>query len=323
MKKQLLIAAIAATMGTAVIADVAITGHAKYVYKNTETSGTTGSLDSALGEVNLVVDGSHGDTKLHIEQEFNMTGVDNGNIDAEDVWMSTKVGDFGIKLGAWDGSTTAITGSILNNARSAQKVYVTTSVADVNLGYWTTPGGVSSEGFTANTTVGGVKIELKDSVQSFTAIRVSGEVAGLSLSHENLDSDTAGKDATMTSAAYTYNGVTLKADQVRADQANGITEDDGIFQQYDEDVSSTGANAGTDITKITQLSASMDIAGNKVTLYAIEGIENVGTKNNATKIKVSRALAGGTNIIATYTDAENDAATTDTETFTAELNVKF
>jgi|AJXC01.1.fsa_nt_gi hypothetical protein len=34
MKKQLLIAAIAATMGTAVIADVAITGHAKYVYKN-------------------------------------------------------------------------------------------------------------------------------------------------------------------------------------------------------------------------------------------------------------------------------------------------
>jgi len=133
MKKQLLIAAIAATMGTAVIADVAITGHAKYVYTNAETSGVTGSADSNAGEVNLVVDGSHGDTKLHIEQEFEMLGTDD-LVDVEDVWMSTKVGDFGVKIGAWDGSTSAITGSILNNGRSTGKVSVTTSLADVNLG---------------------------------------------------------------------------------------------------------------------------------------------------------------------------------------------
>jgi hypothetical protein len=323
MKKQLLIAAIAATMGTAVIADVSITGHAKYKYTNSETSGVSGSADSNAGEVNLVVDGSHGDTKLHIEQEFEMSGGE-GIMDVEDVWMSTKVGDFGVKVGAWDGSTSAITGSILNNGRSNGKVSVTTSIADVNLGYWTTPGGVSAEGFTASTTLSGIKLELKDSVQDYTSIRVSGEVAGVSLSHENLDSDTVGKDASMTRAAYTYNGVTLKADHVRADQASGLTEDDGIFQQYDEgNLADRTSNVGTDITKITQLSASMDLAGNTVTLYAVEGVENVGTKNNATKISVSRALAGGTNLIATYTDAENDGATTDTETFTAELNVKF
>jgi hypothetical protein len=321
MKKQLLIAAVAATMGmgTAAIADVAITGHAKYVYTNADTSGTVGSVNSAAGEVNLVVDGSHGDTKLHIEQEFNMGGVR----DIEDVWMSTKIGDFGLKLGAWDGSTTAITGSILNNSRSSQKVYVTTSVADVNLGYWTTPAEADvNDGFTVNTTIGGVKLELKESTNTFTSVRVSGKVAGVSLSHENLDADDNTKDATMTSAAYTFNGVTLKADHVRADQAHGITENDGIFQQYDEG-KATVTNIGGDINQISQISASMDVAGNMVTLYGIEGTENGGQTNNAFKVKVTRALAGGTNLVAAYTDAENDGASTDTETFTAELNVKF
>jgi len=39
MKKQLLIAAVAATMGTAAIADISITGDAKYEYTYTDTSG--------------------------------------------------------------------------------------------------------------------------------------------------------------------------------------------------------------------------------------------------------------------------------------------
>ena len=325
MKKQLLIAAIAATMGTAAIADVSITGNAKYKYTNADVSGTAGSTNSAAGEVNLIVDGSHGDTKIHVEQEFNMgnTADSAENIHMEDVWMSTKVGDFGVKIGAWDGSTTAITGDIMANSRSATKVYVTTSVADVNLGYWTTPADTDvNDGFTVNTTVSGVKLELKESTNAFTSVRVSGSVAGVALSHENVDSDTAGKDATLSSASYTTKGITLKGDVLTGDTSAALGENDGRFIQYDEGMNGVN-NGGGDVTKISQISASMSIAGNTVTLAAAEGVENAGTKNNATKLSVTRALAGGTNLIATYTDAEDDGATTDTETFTAELNVKF
>jgi hypothetical protein len=330
MKKQLLIAAVAATMGTAAIADISITGNAKYKYTNadsdTAVSGTTGSVNSAAGEVNLVVDGSHGDTKIHVEQEFNMASVtdENTNLDMEDVWVSTKVGDFGIKLGAWDGSTTAITGDIMANSRSGTKVYVTTSVADVNLGYWTTPSETDlNDGFTVNTTIQGIKLELKESINSFTAVRASGTIAGVSISHENVDHETAGKDATLSSASYSTNGITFKADVLNGDTAAALGENDGRFIQYDEGAADGTQTDGGEITKISQISASMDLAGNTLTLAAAEGVENAGTKNSATKITVSRALAGGTNLIATYTDAEDDNAATETETFTAELNVKF
>jgi uncharacterized GH25 family protein len=50
MKKQLLIAAVAATMSTAAMAHVSITGYAKFEYLNTETS--TVSNNKTKNELN-------------------------------------------------------------------------------------------------------------------------------------------------------------------------------------------------------------------------------------------------------------------------------
>jgi len=325
MKKQLLIAAVAATMGTAAIADISITGKGEYKYTNADVSGTAGSTNTGAAELNLTVDMKHGDTTAQISHEYITDGdtANNDSLDIENAWIATKVGDFGIKLGQWAGSTTAITGDIMANGFSNDKVYVTTSIADVNLGYWTTPADSDvNDGFTANTTVNGVKLELKESTNSFTSVRVSGELMGATLSHENVDHDTAGKDATLSSASYATNGITLKADVLKGDTSAALGENDGRFQQYDEGANATN-NGGGDITKISQISASGSLAGNTVTVYAVEGLENGGTKNNATKIKVVRPLAGGMDLEATYTDADDDGATTTTDTFTAKLSVAF
>jgi len=331
MKKQLLAAAVAATMTSVAMADISITGKAEYKYTNADASDTTGTADTlntGAAELNLIIDMKHGDTTAQISHEYVTDGTTTGNdtLDIENAWVATKIGDFGIKMGQWAGATTDITGEIKGNGFSNDKVYVTTSVGDVNLGYYTTPeaadGTAYSDGFTANTTIQGIKLELKEATNEFTAVRVSGEVMGVSFSHENLDDDTAGKDATMSSAEYTYNGITLKADQVQADSSAGLAENDGRFIQYDE--GADGANGGGgEITKISQISASMDVAGNTVTLAAAEGEENNGVTNDATKITITRALAGGMNLEATYTDADDDGATTTTDTFTAKLSVAF
>ena len=64
MKKQLLIAAVAATMGTAAIADISLTGDMKVNYKSTDFGNTaTASTNNVTQEGDLVLTGTNGGTK--------------------------------------------------------------------------------------------------------------------------------------------------------------------------------------------------------------------------------------------------------------------
>jgi len=118
MKKQLLIAAVAATMGTAAIADISLTGNAKFEYFNTETA--TLSTNKTNTEMNLSVKGSKGDTSVVINVEVNGHGDD--QIDIEDMYMTTKIGDVTIKGGDYASGTTGILGEIENGGRANDKV---------------------------------------------------------------------------------------------------------------------------------------------------------------------------------------------------------
>jgi len=151
MKKQLLIAAVAATMGTAAMADISISGNGKYVYTNTDISTGEAATTANAGttEINLAIDGKNGDTQAHLEFEIvesgtSDTGSDDNHdkIDVEDQWISTKIGSVNVKMGNWDGSKSANTGEIIENTRSGNKVSVSTTVQGVKLGYWNTPGTV-------------------------------------------------------------------------------------------------------------------------------------------------------------------------------------
>ncbi len=327
MKKQLLIAAVAATMGTAAIADIAITGNASYEFKNI-SNGTATDTNQGETELNIVLDGSHGDTRIHLEQEIKQSASTTGasgveanheNLDYEDMWLSTKVGDINLKFGNWDGSVNANTGQIKNNARSTNKVSATTAIKDIKLGFWTTPGNGSGDGFTVGGTIAGVNIGLKQAGgdAGYTDINVSGEVSGIKYRFDDYNSDVASSDAQFASAEYTVRGVTLKAGKLRADKASVLTETDAYF-------SGTSFNVGDAyIQEIIQGSASMDLYGNTVTVAAATSTEDNGTENDSTKVSLSRSLAGGTTLSASYADVENSNADTSKETFAAKLKVSF
>ncbi len=325
MKKQLLIAAVAATMGTAVIADVSIGGNAKYTYTNTDIS--TGEIattaNAGATEVNLAIDGKNGDTRAHLELEFRQTGTsDTGsadshdNMDIEDMWVSTKIGSINIKAGNWDGSKSANTGEIIDNSRSGNKVSLSTTVQGVKLGYWNTPGIGTSDGFTIGGTVSGVNIGIKESPNSYTDVMVSGELAGVTYRFDHYDSDTVAGDADYFTASYTVNDVTLTGVHAKANKGNVFTEGDGVF--------GTEMNlADGDVQEASALKIATTVAGNAVSLQAGVRKEASGEDNDFTKVVVSRALASGVKAVGTYITTDDTNATTDRNIFKAELNVSF
>jgi hypothetical protein len=105
MKKQLLIAAVAATMTSAAIADIAISGNAKFEYQNVDT-GTTTNTNQANSELNLNIRAKSGDTNVVMDVASN----GNGTLVVEDQYLTTKVGDVTVKAGNYATGTSSILG---------------------------------------------------------------------------------------------------------------------------------------------------------------------------------------------------------------------
>ena len=76
--KKLIAAAVATSVSAIAVADVSITGNAKYEYFNSQT-GTDASTNKSNTEVNLSIKGKKGDTGVVMNLEFNGHGsVDTG-----------------------------------------------------------------------------------------------------------------------------------------------------------------------------------------------------------------------------------------------------
>jgi hypothetical protein len=74
MKKQLLIAAVAATMATVSIADVSITGGAKINFTNTDTTGAD-SVNQFNHDIDFTLAGKNGDTSVSVTVANETTGA--------------------------------------------------------------------------------------------------------------------------------------------------------------------------------------------------------------------------------------------------------
>ena len=315
MKKQLLIAAVAATMGTAAMADISITGNAEYKYTHTDNSDTNGATtNGATTEVNVKMKGSHGDTTVYLDQEFTLSGDADTALDIENMYLKTKAGPLSVTAGNWAGSTSANTGEIKDNARSSNKISVSAPAGPLKVGFWTTPGTGTSDGFTISGSVAGVNIGLKESSNSYTDINVSGEIAGVSYRLDNYDAEAATDDAFYGMVSKEFNGVTLTVNHIEAKKGATLTEDDGVFDAFD----------GDDVTyKITRVAAGMDIAGNAVTVAMQNSTEDNGADNDSVKVTAVRTLAAGMVVKGTFQSADNVTATGDTDTATLELDVSF
>ena len=335
MKKQLLIAAVAATMGTAVIADVFITGNAKYEYFNTQmTSGA--DTNTANTEVNLLVAGKTGDTSVVANFELNSHGAGSSDtMDIEDLYMKTKVGDVAVKGGNWALGTTALLGEIDEGGRSSNKVDLSTTIAGVKV----YAGSDSAAGTSATEVTSAMYAGVVADVSGWTlqakklnandyAYGISGEIEGFGIRFENKNAKAANSDVNFGQITKTVGDFDLAVAYIDADASGLVTESDSSIFAVEMSTATAGT-ADTGVDSVHQFSAKTSIDGNAVTVKAGKVGASAGYKDaDFIQVGASRPLAAGSTLALTYTDKDDrsvatSAADANKQVFEIDLSVKF
>jgi len=326
MKKQLLIAAVAATMTSAAMADISIAGDAKFEYFNTDAQATE-AVPSTNTEVNINITAKNGDTTVVLNNEFTSSDANGGGMDTEDMYMTTKIGDVSVKAGNWSTGTSAILGEIDHGSRAQDKVSLSTSMGGINVAYAVAESGSQlnsdASSVTISTNVGGFDVVVKDDSDSYTGYGISGDVAGFGVRLEQKSSDTANSDVTFGNITKDVNGVTLGYAWIDADTTGLVSEGDSdifVVEMNDADSGTVGKTS----TGVTQFSASTVVAGNTVSVKvgSVEDGISAGVDEDFSKVTVTRALAAGSTLELSLQDVDTGASAS-TETFEAQLSVKF
>jgi len=286
MKKQLLIAAVAASMTSVAMADVSITGVATANINKVSGANTTYAHD-----LDLKITGKAGDTTAVIDLETKSSA---NSMDVKNSYMKTKIGGANIKIGDWTGSD-----SLLGNGSNdnTEQLSIDYTMNGVKVQYEDQGG---SDSVTVSGTVGGVAIS-HEIFDTKTDTKFSTTVAGVSATYRSVDSDTNAKDKSSLEVSTEVSGLTLTYVDVDANETGSSgTTSDAFF----------GAQTGVKTASGVGVSTAM--AGNKVTFKSYD-INDVDTN----KLIVSRPMAGGT-FEATFTDTDGSSSSTDLE-----LKVKF
>ena len=323
MKKQLLIAAVAATMGTAAIADISIAGAAKVNFTNVDFDDTQVDTNDFTREMDLKITGKSGDTTVVMNfandtlSGNDTTGSASLGLRSEDTYVATSIEGVSVKVGAWDNGNNELRSS----TRGDNKLSASTTMGGVKITYDATD---ESAGKLADTVklsgeVSGVAVSYK-SVDNGEDISVSTTVGGVAVSYFAMNRDAANTDKSVVTASGTFGGVGVKVAQATADSSATISGDTWMGD-YEGSTGAYSLSAGQDVTAV-ELSGS--IAGNSVKFrnVSIDDLANKDTSFN--KFIVTRPLANGTTFEATYTDLDDDDSTTsDSSTLDLELAVKF
>jgi len=333
MKKQIIAAAVAASVSAVAMADISINGDAKYEYLYTDNSdGTTTNQGNT--EMHLNITGKTGDTTVVIKTEIDTSETASSSADAgddgfdiEDMYLTTKVGDITVKGGSWASGTTALLGEIDNGSRTYNRVELGTSVAGVKL-YAGNVGRAQSEGFSnyredmyagAQFSVAGQNVHLKRLGDDVEGFGLSGETNGLKYRVEQKNGAGTNTDVTFAEIGTTVNGMGISYAMIDADAANLVGENDSsIFAVEMGLISATTEDAQQQVTVNTSLD------GNALTfkMGTIENGISSGVDLDYTQLAASRPLASGAKATVTWTDKDTGAASS-TETFEIDLSVSF
>ena len=338
MKKQLIAAAVAASMSAVAMADISITGDAKFEYDNTDTAGT--SSNSTATEYHLNVTGKSGDTT--VVMKFELDGDGAGSMDLEDNYISTKVGDISVTAGNMASGTGGLLGEIDNGGRE-RKVTLGYKMGDIDVYAGNTTGSASrGDGNTTinNNMYAGVKfnvagnaIELKKNSDTKDSYGIKGSVSGINYRYEAKDEDSTG-DASYVAVDTTVAGMTVGYAVLDADAASQLTEDDSsefAVSVAGTQAASTYYNATSTQTATgqKQFRIGTTVDGTSITLKSgtIEKGLGASTDLDYSQIQASRKLSSGSTLVVTYNDrdyiASSGGAVSSEENVEVELNVKF
>jgi len=323
MKKQLLIAAVAATMTSVAIADISITGGTKVNYTTVDfDSAGKVATNNFNHEVDLAITGKTGDTTVVVKLgnlEASDDSKDVHGVDIEDSYLTTKVSDISIKAGSWDNGNNALRGS----SRAANKFSASTTMNGLTATYSasSTAGDVNDSAKIAGA-IAGVTASYEDT-ESGETVGLSTSVAGVKVSYLALNSDTAESDRSVVEVSGAFGGVNVKIAQADADTGVAISGDTWMGDFEHAAGSAVGAYHLSDGQDVTSFELSTAMAGNTVTFRTTDVDDVTGQDMSFNKIILNRPLANGTTFEATYTDLDDSVATNDSTTLDLELAVKF
>jgi len=283
MKKQLLIAAVAASMTSVAMADISITGTATANINTISGEDTTYAQD-----LDLKITGKVGATTAVIDLE---TLSSANGMDVKNSYMTTSIAGANIKIGDWTGSD-----SLLGNGGNdnTEQLSVDYTMNGVKVQYEAQG---SADSVTVSGTVGGVAIS-HEIFDAKTDTKFSGAVAGVAVTYRKIDSDTDSADASSLEVSTEVSGVKLGYAKV---DKNAAGSSDAFFGTFD------GSTAAKSFTDATGFSISTSVAGNNVTFKSLD-IDNVDTN----KVIINRPMAGGT-FEATFADKDGASSSVDLE----------
>jgi len=311
MKKQLLIAAVAATMTSVAMADISITGSAKANYTNTDSTTEASDTNAFDSEINLGIKGTNGGSGVVVNLQ-SKNSADNDGFDVQDSYITSSVADVAVQFGSWRGSH-----NLLEDGDTT-----------------------SANRFKASTTVGGVTLTYEDSSTGAESVKLSGDIAGVSVAHK-MYNDGAGTDTTDTAVSGAFSGVNAAYRSIDVDggtssdkesfeistDMNGISVGYAQFEMgtgsASSQINSDGALGDIDANEASGVIIKSAMAGNTVKLVvADKKASETAADDSITKVVVTRPLASGATFEATYTDTDN-ASGADTKVLDLELAVKF
>ena len=338
MKKQLLIAAVAATMSVSAMADISITGsaNAKMSAKELSTGGTTEG-----SSMNMDIDfaGKSGGTAVYAHLDFDDAGKisdasnaatpnTGGSLTIDKLWMTTSIGSVNITAGDFSSCVGSVEG-VQACTTTDNSIGLSTDVAGFKVGYTKSMKDSSTnDSITLSGTVAGLGVKIKNSENTYTNFSVKGDLAvgtGTGFYAEQMNRDAADSDATLIAAHTVVNGITLKAADYSAD-ATGMGLNTGDIRPLGSsligDYHTAYTTSMAPIKDATLFGVNMDVAGNNVNV--VVGEYDTATLNGLdfADIVVTRKLASGATLDVSYGKIDKTASV-DTTNYGAILNVKF
>ena len=337
MKKQLLIAAVAATMATASMADISIKGSANIKMAGKDLSTNTFTTQSSSQNMDIDITGSNGATKvfahLDIDNAATAGGLDTsstegGTINVDKLYMTTAIGSVNVKAGDWSSCVGMVEG-VQKCVTTDNSISLSTKVGGYTIGV---SGGMSDDSATNSLAisgkVAGFDVKIKESEHTYTDIAVKGDLAigtGTGFYVEHMNRDAADSDATLVAAHTVVNGVTLKAASYEAD-VTGLASNTGDIRPLGTSLVGDyhTAHAGTlvGIKDIKGFGINTDVAGNNVNVVVGNYDTTALNGLDFADIVVTRKLAAGTTLDMSYGKIDT-SATADTTNYGAIINVKF
>ena len=335
MKKQLLIAAIAATMSVSAMADMSITGSANVKMKAAELS-TGGTTESSSMNMDIDFAAKNGGTAVYAHLDFDDAGTvsndastaSTGSLTIDKLWMTTSIGSVNVKAGDYSSCTGSIE-AVKKCVTTDNKIGLSTNVGDFTVGYTKDMNDSSAADTIAlSGTVAGFAFKVKDSEDTYTNISVKGDLpmgTGTGFYLENHNADAADSDTTVFAAHTTVSGATVSYASLDAD-ATGAASNDGDVRLLGSsligDYHTAAFGTTATMTDVQAFGANFDMAGNNVNVVVGSADTTAANDLDFTDIVVQRKLASGATLDVSYGVADT-SATVDTTNYGAILNVKF